>query len=186
MSRLHSLARHYGHLLGGHYLFISMMAAITFLPAPIRDRMLRQSLKKGTPTEQAISRSIRTWARSANPILATRCEFLAILALLAIAWGFYGPLWPALVIVVYLRGLVFSVLDNLPHYGTHGDPRDAALNLSLPRWTSLIVMQHNWHQVHHQNPELDWLEISRSTAGRSTQGSYWVAALRQFGGPKRY
>jgi fatty acid desaturase len=181
-----SAARHYGHLLGGHYVLVVTMGAISFAPSRVRDRLLQGTFSNSAPPEVAILRAMRAWSGSDSAILSTRCEGFAAIALLFLAFHSYGTYWPILLVVLFGRGFLFSVLDNLPHYGTTGNSRDAALNLSLPSPIALLFFQHNWHRCHHQQPDLDWLATSRLMAGSATDGSYLKAAIRQFKGPTRY
>jgi len=97
----------------------------------------------------------------------------------------FGAFWPVALWALCGRALVYCALDNLPHYGMQGRGNEAAKNLTLPAWASLVVLNHNLHRLHHERPDLPWRMLPTYLGQGVTHGRYVLAAIRQFSGPTR-
>ncbi|HXL99547.1 MAG TPA: fatty acid desaturase [Rhizomicrobium sp.] len=119
--------------------------------------------------------------------LRIRSDFAATLALVALGIWCWGAHWPLLVLAVAARFCVLSLLDNAPHYGTPRDSGTRAYNTLLARPLRWLVLNANFHGVHHQAPQLAWQELPRTfdRSGQSYSGSWIACVLRQFRGPMR-
>ena len=116
-----------------------------------------------------------------------RLDFAAIVALLAFAAWSWGAHWPVFAAAIAARFAVLSLLDNAPHYGTPRDSGTRACNSTLPRPFGLLVLNANFHGVHHQATQLSWQELPREFArSGAVYDARWIAmVLRQFRGPVR-
>lgn len=180
-----SRLRHWGHLLGGHYLFTALVSGLAFAPVRLRERALQRALS-GTQTDMAAMRhAALRWFSDRSRILRIRFDCAASVLLIAFLAVEYATFWPALVCALYGRAVVYSTLDNLPHYGMRGRGNEAAKNLTLPPWVSFIVLNHNLHRIHHERPNLPWRVLPGYLGNAASDGSYLLAAMRQFSGPTR-
>ncbi len=180
-----SWSRHWWHLFGGHYLFTALVSGVAFAPARLRESALRRAMPGRQPDMVAIRRAALKWFADQNRIRRIRCDCTASALLIALAAIHYAPFWPALLWALWGRALVFSTLDNLPHYGMQGRGDAAAKNLTLHPWASFLVLNHNFHQLHHERPDLPWQVLPRYLGKGVTHGNYLFAAIRQFSGPTR-
>jgi fatty acid desaturase len=116
-----------------------------------------------------------------------RIDFLATLALIALAVWCWGAHWPLLVATIFTRFAMLSILDNAPHYGTPKDSGTRAFNTTLSPVVRWLVLNGNFHGVHHKAPQLSWRELPGTFAqdGAGFDGSWVAMVLRQFRGPLR-
>jgi fatty acid desaturase len=180
-----SWSRHLGHLLGGHYLFTALVSLMAFAPAALRQHALRQALPGPQADIVAIRQAALKWFANPRRIRRMRIDCALSVLLIALAITAYASAWPALLAALYARAVLYSTFDNLPHYGTQGRGDQASKNLTLPRWASFIVLNHNLHRVHHEQPQLSWRALPAHLGPAATDGNYLLAALRQFAGPTR-
>ena len=180
-----SWARHWLHLLGGHYLFTSLVSLIAFGPVRLRQLALQSAISGPEPDMVAMRHAALKWFSDPHRISRIRIDCIASALLVSLAAMYYAAFWPVLVLALCGRALIYSTLDNLPHYGVPGRGDAAAQNLSLPRWASFLVLHHNLHRVHHERPDLPWRVVPAHFREASTEESYFLAAIRQFSGPSR-
>ena len=180
-----SWARHWVHLLGGHYLFTAIVSVVAFGPARLRQLALQGAISGPDPDMVAMRHAALKCFSDPQRIGRIRIDCIVSVLLIFLAAVHYGAFWPVLVLALCARAFLYSTLDNLPHYGVQGRGNTAAKNLSLPQWASLIVLNHNLHRVHHERPDLPWRAVSAHFGKTRTDGSYLLAAIRQFSGPSR-
>ncbi len=178
-----SWLRHWGHLLGGHYLLTALAGWVLFTPRQWRERALRQAFSGNEPDMAAMRQAALKWCADRPRIARIRSDCALSATVIIGAVAHYGPFWPLLLAALYVRALIYSTLDNLPHYGMHGRGPEAALNLTLPPWAAVIVLNHHLHRLHHERPNLPWKSLSTDSGDARPDGSYIIAALRQFAGP---
>jgi fatty acid desaturase len=177
-----SWLKHYGHLLGGHWLFTCLVSVVAFLPDRLRTVLIERGFP-GTDTDvAAIRRAALKWCGHRDRIVRIRVDCLLSLVLGTLYVWQYGAHWPVLLGALYGRALMYSMLDNLPHYGTRERGNAAAKNLSLAGWASFLVLNHNLHRVHHERPDVPWRAVPSCFSG-AMDGGYMQAALSQFRGP---
>jgi len=181
-----SLLRHYSHLLGGRYIMTAAAGILEFAPASALDRMLKDAYCGRAPELAAIQRAAVKWFSSRGRILRIRVDFAISLAILAIGFMQFGRWWPVLFLALGVRALIYSVLDNLPHYGRDGKGEAPSANLKLAPWASVVVRSHNHHGIRHDRPDLDWRRVAKESAHVKTDGGYLAAALLQFKSPVHY
>jgi fatty acid desaturase len=177
--------RHWGHLLGGHYLFTALVGFVAFAPVAWRERAVINAFPGQRADMAGMRRAALKWSADRDRIRRIRFDCVASALLLVVVIAHYAASWPLLLSGLYGRALAYSVLDNLPHYGLHGRGDEAARNLRLPAWASIFVLNHNLHRAHHQHPNLPWRALTAWVDAASSDGSYLLAAIRQFSGPIR-
>lgn len=178
-------SRHWVHLLGGHYLFTALVSLVAFVPARLRDLALQRALSSSQPDIVAMRRATLKWCADRQRIARIRIDCLASALLLLLAVVHYGALWPLLLLGLYGRAVIYSTLDNLPHYGMYGRGDEAAMNLTLPPWAAIFVLNHNLHRAHHERPNLPWRTLPTVLNEAPADGNYFLAAIHQFSGPIR-
>jgi fatty acid desaturase len=174
----------YANLLGGVYALEVASTLLSLLPRSVLLQRIGR-LAKGEPSLVAV---IRGMQRAVADVRLTRArvDCLAVIALYGLAAFLYGAAWPLLLIVVGLRGLIVSLFDNAPHYGTPPSSHAHVFNTYLPRWAALAMLNQNLHGVHHRRPGLPWQALPQSFAadGIAYDGAFAGAVLRQFRGPQ--
>jgi hypothetical protein len=83
------------------------------------------------------------------------------------------------------RAFVVSLHDNAYHYRTDPALVLHARNLRAPRLLSLLLLNFNYHGIHHLAPGLPWFRLPAEFARRkaSTVGDIIGATLAQLNGP---
>ncbi len=86
---------------------------------------------------------------------------------------------------IVARWFMLSLLDNAPHYGMPLDSGLNARNTRIAGWASWLVLNQNFHGVHHHNPQLHWRDLPGKfqQADERYEGGWLGALLRQFRGP---
>jgi fatty acid desaturase len=127
------------------------------------------------------------WFGQARRRRAIRLDVLAVALLLATSAWRYGPAWPWLAAALYARGLLLSLLDNMPHYGTDGHDALEIPAFRIPRSLAAPVLHHNLHRTHHLRPDLPWtaLPLALAESRAPFDADYVTALLRQLHGPSR-
>jgi fatty acid desaturase len=179
-----SWLRHWSHLLGGHYLFTCLVAWVSFAPSRTRELLLQRAMAGDAADMVGMRRAALKWCADPRRILRIRIDCVGSATLALLIGTRYAQFWPPLLLALYGRALIYSLLDNLPHYGMHWRGDDAAKNLALPRWAAVLVLNHNLHRLHHERPNLPWHELAALANSCAFDDNYLSAALRQFSGPR--
>jgi fatty acid desaturase len=177
--------RYYAHLLGGLYFGEIIASLVMLLPRQVIEGLLKHAFAIEEPAIVAIYGSARRVLD--RRIRRIRADAFLVVVIYGAAFYLYGAWWPLLVAGIALRGLIVSLQDNLPHYGTPAVINTPAYNSKAPRWLTRFMLHQNLHAVHHDRPELHWnsLPIMFAQAGRHYNGRYVVLLVRQLGGPRR-
>jgi len=172
-------------LFGGHELGGLIAPLIIVLPLGTTEWATRRILA-GEPNSEMRMVALRAFCDPARR-RRIRIDFAAIVALLALAIWCWGAHWPVFAAAIAARFAVLSLLDNAPHYGTPRDSGTRACNSALPRPFGLLVLNSNFHGVHHQASDLPWQELPQAFAqtGAAYDGRWIATVLRQFRGPVR-
>lgn len=135
------------------------------------------------PFRQAALRTFSNPARRAR-IRIDLASFIVLAVVAVLAWH---AQWWVFALCILGRWSVLSVLDNAPHYGMALDSRQEARNTTFPRWLSVLVLNQNFHGVHHHAPDMHWTELPHAFRAQSldNDGPWLAAVLRQFRGPVR-
>ena len=112
-------------------------------------------------------------------------DLAVIVGLDVLALSLWGAWWPVFVASIVARWFVLSLLDNAPHYGMPLDLGLNARNTRFVTWGSWLVLNQNFHGVHHHHPQLHWRELPEKfvQAEERYEGGWLGALLRQFRGP---
>jgi fatty acid desaturase len=175
--------RHWAHLLGAHYLFTCLAGWVSFVPTGTRELLLQRTMAGNAADMVGMRGAALRWCGDPRRIARIRVDCIGSAALWLLVATHYAALWAPFLLTAYGRAVVYSVLDNLPHYGMHWRGDDAAKNLALPKWAAVLVLNHNLHRLHHQRPNLPWRALSTLATSSPLDGNYLSAALRQFSGP---
>jgi fatty acid desaturase len=180
---LPAAVNYYFKLMIGHALSYASMPFAALLPVRTTVHVLR-FMGDGPEVVRLRARALRTFTNIKRRN-AVRFDLVAIFALFGTAVCTWGSAWPVFATCIGARWSVLSLLDNTPHYGMPLDSGLDARNTSLPRWTQWLVMNGNYHGIHHHAPQLGWRELPAAFAcsGASLQGGWVAAVVRQFRGP---
>jgi fatty acid desaturase len=172
-------------LLGGQELG-GMIAPLTVVLPLGATEWITRRIFAGEPNTEARMAALRAFGDPARR-RRIRIDFAAILALIVFAAWCWGAHWPVLALAIAARFAVLSLLDNAPHYGTPRDSGAHAYNTALARPFRWLVLNSNFHGMHHQASHLGWQELPGEFAqtGAGYDGSWIAAVLRQFRGPRR-
>lgn len=184
-ARLRAWLGYQSRLLGGMWLAEIFAPVIAWIP-PRRLPALALSALGADAQDDDVRRRVVMFG--SDPIRRRRIQrdFLMTLAALALALWAYGPWWPVFVVAFVARGIWLSIADNLPHYGVAMDEPARARNFHAPAPVRALLLNANFHRVHHLYPTAPWHllpEINRAQPTPGPQIPYLQAALRQFGGP---
>ena len=160
-SRLSFTVAYYLRLLGGLYLSEVLGGWLFLLPTRwlhrLAPRLDRPDNVLGPLTERLLQPST---------LKAVRQDAVATLLVYAIALVAYGHHAWMLLLALYGRALLVSLMDNVFHYGTAlGDARQAD-NLRLPAWASRLILHFNLHGMHHLRPGIPWYGLPAALAQR--------------------
>ncbi|WP_046023358.1 fatty acid desaturase [Magnetospira sp. QH-2] len=176
---------YYGNLIIGLYATEVSALVLCWIPQPWLGRVVRIIFR---PRDEG-SPDVRDWAVKQlvedGRHWALRLDALIICVLYGLSFWLYGAYWPLLLAAILGRGFLISFLDNIYHYGTPLDQIRYSLNLSLPGWTSALILHFNHHRTHHLFPHVPWrgLPAIHAEKDRGYEQSYAFAALNQLKGP---
>ena len=83
-------------------------------------------------------------------------EAAAILCLHGGIMASLGVPWYRYALVLFGFGYTWSALQYLHHFDTVRDVRMGARNVRTFRWLDRVLLNHNWHLVHHMYPTVPW------------------------------
>lgn len=174
-------AAYYGKLLIGNALIYTLIPLLTFLSIAT---MARIPVPADGGAQQFRVAALRAFSNPSRK-RAVQLDVIAVVLLGALAVTLWGAQWWVFAACIVARWSVLSILDNAPHYGMPLNSGLAARNTAMPPWLAWLVLNQNFHDVHHHNPKLPWTglpEAFRKTA-RTHDGGWLAAVLGQFRGP---
>ena len=181
-SRLAASVKHFFLILGGLYWVEFLGSLALYLPLRLRQK-LGETL---AGTDPYMKRFYQAVNRPQNAH-AGRVEALAIALLYVAAFALYGnELRIYLICALLGRSFFTSFFDNSFHYET---PINTSANPTLTRNHAMpfswIILNFNYHFVHHQNPSLPWSELPRKARAEEAafDGGFLARGLRQLRGP---
>jgi fatty acid desaturase len=183
-ARLAAAIVYYFKLIVGHALSYVLMPLPALLPTSTTAHVLSLA-GTGPEVEQLRRRALRTFTNSKRRS-AVRVDIFAVFILFGMAMWVWGPAWPVFAACVVARWSMQSLLDNAPHYGMPLDSGLDARNTSIPAPLRWLLMNGNYHGIHHHAPQLRWraLPAAFARSGAETEGSWFAAVARQFRGPR--
>jgi fatty acid desaturase len=177
-----SLVRgYYFFLLGGLYTVELVVPVVLWLP----HRVVRPRLERLFGTDPMALQVLGRIFRSPRHLRAIRLDAALIVASLAVSAALYGRYWWILAIHFLIRAFLISFLDYLYHYGSPLGDRLHGYNLALPRWLAPLILNFNYHGIHHRFPALPWRSLEHVFADERLvyDNSYVRQAVSQLRGP---
>lgn len=174
---------HYFKMLGGLYL---IEVALSFLVAGLPMTLTRKVARKIFSDDRHYQAVLNSILKPGN-VWKMRLDCVAILTFYTISAYLYGANWPVLALLIAMRGLVISLMDNAYHYGTPEDNSVTALELKTPGIIEKFILNFNYHLTHHNNTKLSWIELREHHKVQKNQFSekFSRALFAQFKGPIR-
>ena len=172
---------YYFFLLGGLYAVEVLVPLAFWLPRRVGQPKLELLFQADPMVRQALRRVFR----SPYHLRAIRLDACIIVTSIAASAVLYGRYWWILVIHFLIRAVLISFLDYLYHYGSPLGDRLHGYNLRLPRWLSPLILNFNYHGIHHRFPALPWraLDAVFVDEGLVFDNAYLTQAVSQLRGP---
>jgi len=177
--------RFFAGLFGGIYLIEAFSPLLYWLPAPAIRRLLARVHRGDDPRLKQLHQLAGQALGSPRAIAEIRQDSAMVLVLYGCALALWGAHWPGLLIFILLRGTLISFLDNVYHFRTPLDRPHFAYNLRLARPFRALILNMNFHRIHHNQMHLPWWRLPRQFE-RSQEifdAEYFNAALAQLRGP---
>ena len=108
---------------------------------------------------------------------------MGILFWLAII-GWLSLSWYSILIFYAFFAFNWSTRQYVTHAFTVRDVKNGALNLSVSRLMSWILLQGQWDLVHHQHPHVSWIHLPELGRTSNKPKSYIRQYLRLWKGPR--
>jgi fatty acid desaturase len=174
--------RYYAYVGGGLYLGELLLNALAWLPVRAQRALIRRTTPAGCAHPPALDALAEQCLLRAAAQRAFRVDALATLLLWGAAFWWWGAAAGWLLVLLGVRALAISLLDNAAHYATPLDQPRYALNLRLPRALSFWLLHFNLHRTHHDRPALPWHVLPRLADRRPEDPAFGTAVLRQLAG----
>jgi len=165
----------------GLYLLEVFSTLIFFLPTNSFHRLGRRLVDHGNAQEKWLANKFM----DAKTVSEIRIDGIAILLIFGLSAFCYGMHWRVLVSILAMRMFLISFMDNVYHYGSTLNVTTSGHNLWLPRVLSVLILNFNFHRVHHRNPAVPWPKLSELFAEHadSFDRGLLTAAVNQLRGP---
>jgi fatty acid desaturase len=172
---------YYFFLLGGLYKAELIVPMLFWLPRSIVQPWLLRTFEADPMANQVLRRIFR----SPYHFRSIRIDASVILAVIAASAVLYGRYWWILAIHYLIRAFLISFLDYLYHYGSPLGDRLHGYNLRLPRWLSPVILNFNYHGIHHRFPALPWRSLRNVFIDEALvfDNDYVTQAVSQLKGP---
>ena len=171
------------------FLYASEVAVpmLCLLPKPVVRRIVDRVYRHPDPTVQSVKSIAAQVFLQDRSLREIRIDALLSIALIALSLICFGPYWWMLVAFLLARGFLISMIDNVYHFGTPIDDVNFAMNLRLPSFLRVAILNMNMHRVHHHNPDLPWWQLPGRfrQLSESYDAGFIATAFRQFLGPVR-
>lgn len=175
-NRLWKLTVMYGILTGLYWLFV-VLGNIAVLCLPF---FYKTEFWRADRAAQAFLRAYN-WKYQ---------RLIRIEAVLAIALHAGILLWWKIPLTHYLLlygcfGCFWSAMQYVHHFGTERDVLRGARNLWLPEPLDILLLNHNFHRTHHENPTVPWRHLRRiGERERGIEGFLPWVYLKMWKGPQ--
>jgi fatty acid desaturase len=172
---------YYFFLLGGLYLIELVVPMVFWLPRGVVQPRLERLFAADPMARQVLRRIFR----SPHHLRAIRFDSVVVCASITVSALLYGRYGWILALHFLIRAFLISFLDYLYHYGSPLGDRLHGYNLRLPRWVSPIILNFNYHGVHHRFPALPWRSLPPVFADERLvfDNGYVTQAVSQLRGP---
>ena len=128
---------------------------------------------------------LRRIFRSSEYLRAIRVDACVILASIVVSAVLYGRYWWILAVHYVIRAFLISFLDYTYRYGSPLGDRLHGYNLRLPKVLSALILNFNYHGIHHRFPALPWRALGRVFDDEALvfDNNYVTQAVSQLRGP---
>jgi fatty acid desaturase len=180
-SKLGANIRYFFYIFCGLYLLEVFSAFLFFLPTNSFHRLGRRLVDHGNDQEKWLAKKFID-AKTAREI---RIDGVAIFLIFGLSAFCYGMHWRILVSILAMRMFLISFMDNVYHYGSALKVTISGHNLWLPRVLSVLILNFNFHRVHHRNPTVPWQKLPELFVEHadSFDRGLLTAAVNQLRGP---
>jgi fatty acid desaturase len=181
LSNLRASFKYFFYIFCGLYLLEVSSALLFLLPEKSFHRLGRRLSDQGNAQEKWLARKFM----DAKLVREIRTDGIAILLIFSLSAFCYGVHWRVLVSLLTARMFLISFMDNVYHYGSPLNITISGHNLWLPRILSILILNFNFHRVHHRNTAVPWLKLPELFAEHSDSFDRGLlsAALNQLRGP---
>jgi fatty acid desaturase len=175
------LIGYYFFLLGGLYKAELIVPMVLWLPK----RTALALLEKAFPAHTMAGLVLKRICRSPYHLRAIRLDALAIVACIGLSAALYGRYWWILAVHFVIRAFLVSFLDYTYHYASPLGNRVHGYNLALPRFLSALILNFNYHGIHHRFPALPWRSLRHVFNDERLvfDSDYLTQAVSQLKGP---
>ena len=180
-SKLRAKFAYFFYIFSGLYLLEVFSTWLFFLPRKIFHGFGRRLVDLGNDQEKWLARRFM----EAKTLREIRIDGVAILLIFGLGAFCYGTHWKVLASILLIRMFLISFMDNVYHYGSTLNVTVSGHNLWLPRILSILILNFNFHRIHHRNPAVPWQKLPRLFAEHADtfDGSLLTAAVDQLRGP---
>lgn len=169
---------YYIEILGGFYLVAEFLAPLlSLIPQSIAAKVVKYFQQQLTHKPETLA-ALRRLVESAR-YRQLRWEALAQLAFFSLAVGLYWHHLGLFFAYFFLRALLVSYYNNMPHYGNSVKvDRNAADNAYLPTGLARLFLNFNYHRTHHCHPNIPWYGLPAQFA--KDKDNYQANFLRSY------
>lgn len=184
-STLGAMLRHYLHLFGGLYVIELASTLLIYLPTSVLERTAVAGLDRSHRELPGQRRITDQQLLNRDAIREMRQDGALTVILLATSFSLYGEHWSVLLGLMVLRGLIISLTDSSFHYQPPKGADHQSMNFRLPVPFNFLVLNFNYHRVHHRHPGRPWYELPALKRDDRDDSDYsWaLGLLRQLRGP---
>jgi fatty acid desaturase len=126
-----------------------------FLPTKSFYRLGRRLVEQGNAQEKWLAKRFL----DAKMLREIRTDGIGIFLIFSLSAFCYGIHWRVLASILTMRIFLISFMDNVYHYGSTLNITISGHNLWLPRVLSRLILNFNFHRVHHRNPAVPWQKL---------------------------
>lgn len=170
-----------------HWVFYNILTGGFWFCIAVSNTILPFRPRLWSAKQSSFDRPTEALLESLNPRYdrLIRLEAVALLALHAGLIGFFHVPLLHWALLVGAFGVTWSSMQYMHHYETERDIHKGAKNLRTFAWLDALWLNHNWHQRHHEQPNVPWIYLPKLDEGpQAPRESMIHAWLRQWRGPK--
>lgn len=150
---------YYLHISIGIYLFEILGPLLLLLPS----KWLVFIIEKLVGHDHEYVKNGKTLLLRSNRLKNIRIDNIIniiVLTYIFIIYSFMGAAW-IILLFLFIRALLISSTDNLPHYGANLDLINGAFNLRTPKIWQMMILNFNYHRLHHKYPNITWDKLPK-------------------------
>lgn len=180
-ERIVFFIQYYFYLFGGLYILEILIVVLWWLP---RSAMVRLG-DLIFPPQSFNALVLKKIVCSDQKMRAIRIDSIIILVLVITSFTLYGKWWWILATHFLIRALLISFFDYLYHYGSPLNDNLHGYNLRLPHVLSKLMLNFNYHGIHHRYSRLSWQALPKTFTAENHlfDASFFKQAIRQCKGP---